>query len=232
MTQPEHYDDIVLGSGAGGKLLAWHLAASGRRTAVVERRCIGGSCPNVACLPSKNEIWSAKVADLLAHGAQFGAGSGRVAVDIRLVRRRKREMVDNVVAIHVASGRHGRTMMRTALTAVVLAATLAGCAGVQSSDTRSAERALTAAGFEAKPADTPDKLTHLRSLPPRKVLVQEQNGQRRYVYADPTGCRCLYVGGEEQYRRLRQQEQAAADRLFAAESAGYGVDWGAWDLWP
>ena len=101
MTQPERYDDIVLGSGAGGKLLAWHLAASGRRTAVVERRWIGGSCPNVACLPSKNEIWSAKVADLLAHGEQFGAGSGRVAVDMRLVRRRKREMVDDEVAIHV-----------------------------------------------------------------------------------------------------------------------------------
>jgi pyruvate/2-oxoglutarate dehydrogenase complex dihydrolipoamide dehydrogenase (E3) component len=46
----------------GGKLLAWHLAQSGRRTAVVERRWIGGSCPNIACLPSKNEIWSARIA--------------------------------------------------------------------------------------------------------------------------------------------------------------------------
>src|SRR5262245_53159836 len=55
MAQLEKYDVLVLGSGAGGKLLAWHLAYVGRRTAVVERKWIGGSCPNVNCLPSKNE---------------------------------------------------------------------------------------------------------------------------------------------------------------------------------
>ena len=48
------------------------MARVGRRTAVVERRWIGGSCPNIACLPSKNEIWSAKVAHLARHAAQFG----------------------------------------------------------------------------------------------------------------------------------------------------------------
>jgi pyruvate/2-oxoglutarate dehydrogenase complex dihydrolipoamide dehydrogenase (E3) component len=85
MAQPERYEDLVLGSGAGGKLLAWPLARSGRRTAVVERRWIGGSCPNIACLPSKNEIWSAKVVDLLRHGAQFGAGPGGFAVDMAKV---------------------------------------------------------------------------------------------------------------------------------------------------
>ena len=74
MSQPERFETLVLGSGAGGKLLAWHLARSGRRTAVVERRWIGGSCPNIACLPSKNEIWSAKVAHLVRHAAQFGDG--------------------------------------------------------------------------------------------------------------------------------------------------------------
>ena len=56
MSQPEHFDVLVLGSGGGGKLTAWHMGKSGRRTAVVERRWIGGSCPNIACLPSKNEI--------------------------------------------------------------------------------------------------------------------------------------------------------------------------------
>jgi len=70
--------------------------------------------------------------------------------------------------------------MRAALIAVMVASTLAGCAGLQAADTRSAERALTAAGFEARPADSPEKLTHLQSLPSRKVLVQEQNGQRQY----------------------------------------------------
>ena len=69
MSQTETFDTLVLGSGQGGKLLAWHMAQSGRRTAVVERRWIGGSCPNIACLPSKNEIWSARFAHLVRHAA-------------------------------------------------------------------------------------------------------------------------------------------------------------------
>jgi hypothetical protein len=73
MPQPERIETLVLGSGNGGMYLAWHMARSRRRTAVVERRWIGGSCPNINCLPSKNEIWSAKVADLVHHGASFGA---------------------------------------------------------------------------------------------------------------------------------------------------------------
>jgi pyruvate/2-oxoglutarate dehydrogenase complex dihydrolipoamide dehydrogenase (E3) component len=101
MAQPKAYEDLVLGSGAGGKLLAWHLASSGRRVAVVERRWIGGSCPNINCLPSKNEIWSAKVSDLLHHAAQYGIITGSVAVDMAKVRQRKREMVDGLVAMHL-----------------------------------------------------------------------------------------------------------------------------------
>src|ERR1700720_3147247 len=98
MAQTNSYEDLVLGSGAGGKLLAWHLASSGRRVAVVERRWIGGSCPNINCLPSKNEIWSAKVADLLHHAASFGANTGSVATDMAKVRQRKREMVEGEIA--------------------------------------------------------------------------------------------------------------------------------------
>src|SRR4030095_17197189 len=67
MAQPERFEILILGSGKGGKLLAWEMARAGRRTAVVERRYIGGSCPNINCLPSKNEIWSAKVAYLVRH---------------------------------------------------------------------------------------------------------------------------------------------------------------------
>jgi len=101
MSQSERFEILVLGSGAGGKLLAWHLARSGRRTAVVERRWIGGSCPNIACLPSKNEIWSAKVAHLARHAAQFGTVTGPVRVDMTTVRQRKRDMVDRQIAMHV-----------------------------------------------------------------------------------------------------------------------------------
>jgi pyruvate/2-oxoglutarate dehydrogenase complex dihydrolipoamide dehydrogenase (E3) component len=101
MTEPNRFEILVLGSGAGGKLLAWHMARSGRRTAVVERRWIGGSCPNIACMPSKNEIWSAKVAHLVRHAAQFGTLTGGVTVDMATARQRKRDMVEREVAVHV-----------------------------------------------------------------------------------------------------------------------------------
>ena len=101
MAQPEHYDILVLGSGAGGKLTAWHMAQSGLRTAAVERRWVGGSCPNVACLPSKNEVWSAKVAHLARHGGEYGTKTGPVSIDMVKVRQRKRAMVEELVAIHL-----------------------------------------------------------------------------------------------------------------------------------
>jgi pyruvate/2-oxoglutarate dehydrogenase complex dihydrolipoamide dehydrogenase (E3) component len=105
MAQPERYENLVLGSGAGGKLIAWHMAQSGRRTAVVERRWIGGSCPNIACLPSKNEIRSAEVAHLAREAAEFGVKTGPVAVDMTTVRQRKRSMVEAQVATHLGNYR-------------------------------------------------------------------------------------------------------------------------------
>src|SRR5262245_60131515 len=101
MSGPQRYEVLVLGSGAGGKLLAWHLASAGRRTAVVERKWIGGSCPNVNCLPSKNEVWSARVADLVHHAAKFGLVTGPAAIDMVRVRQRKRDMVEGLVAMHL-----------------------------------------------------------------------------------------------------------------------------------
>ncbi len=92
---------LVLGSGEGGKYLAWHLARSEQRTAVVERRWIGGSCPNINCLPSKNEIWSAKVADLMHHANRFGATTGPSAIDMAKVRQRKRDMVQGLIDMHL-----------------------------------------------------------------------------------------------------------------------------------
>ena len=97
----ERYDALVLGSGQGGKLLGWQLARSGRRTAVVERRWIGGSCPNVNCMPSKNEIWSASVAHATWHAAEFGTKTGRVTIDMVKVRQRKRDMVEGQIAAHL-----------------------------------------------------------------------------------------------------------------------------------
>lgn len=101
MSQPERYEMLVLGSGEGGKFLAWHLARSGHRIAVIERKLIGGSCPNTNCLPSKNEIWSAKVADLVHHADRFGTVTGPIAIDMKRVLARKRDMVDGLIAMHL-----------------------------------------------------------------------------------------------------------------------------------
>src|SRR5262249_16498469 len=97
----EQFDVLILGSGKGGKLLAWHMAQSGQRTAVVEGRWVGGSCPNIACLPSKNEIWSARVAHLARQGAHFGVITGPISTDMATVRQRKREMVNREIDLHL-----------------------------------------------------------------------------------------------------------------------------------
>jgi pyruvate/2-oxoglutarate dehydrogenase complex dihydrolipoamide dehydrogenase (E3) component len=101
MSEPELVDALIFGSGKAGKLIAWHMAQSGHRSAVVERRWIGGSCPNIACLPSKNEIWSAKVAQLARNAAQFGTTTGPVETSMQAVRQRKRDMVEREVAAHL-----------------------------------------------------------------------------------------------------------------------------------
>jgi len=78
MTDVQSYDIVVIGSGEGGKYVAWDLAARGRKVVVVERQYVGGSCPNIACLPSKNFIHGAKVAHYHQRAAEFGivGGSG------------------------------------------------------------------------------------------------------------------------------------------------------------
>src|ERR1700681_3326592 len=97
----QNYKNVIIGSGEGGKYLAWHLAQSGEHTVVVERRWVGGSCPNVNCLPSKNEIWSAKVADLVHHAMKFGVTLSSASSDMAAVRKRKREMVESLIAMHI-----------------------------------------------------------------------------------------------------------------------------------
>ena len=105
MVDTEKYDVVVLGSGEAGKYIAWHFASAGRRTVLIERRYIGGSCPNIACLPSKNIIHSAKVASYLQRGAEFGIVSAedtsRAHVDMVVVRQRKRDMVAGLVQTHL-----------------------------------------------------------------------------------------------------------------------------------
>ncbi|HME08954.1 MAG TPA: mercuric reductase [Bryobacteraceae bacterium] len=97
----QQFDILTIGSGEAGKFLAWTMAKSGRRVAVVERKLIGGACPNIACLPSKNVVHSAKVADLARHAAEFGVVTGPVSIEMATVRARKRQMVDGLIKMHL-----------------------------------------------------------------------------------------------------------------------------------
>jgi pyruvate/2-oxoglutarate dehydrogenase complex dihydrolipoamide dehydrogenase (E3) component len=100
MSDSEHFENVVLGGGEAGKYIAWELARAGQRTAVTERALIGGSCPNIACMPSKNVVHSAKVAELVRHAAEYGLRTGASTTDMDGVRQRKREMVHGMIAIH------------------------------------------------------------------------------------------------------------------------------------
>jgi pyruvate/2-oxoglutarate dehydrogenase complex dihydrolipoamide dehydrogenase (E3) component len=100
MAGTEGNDLVVLGSGEAGKILAWTLASEGKRDAVIERKYLGGSCPNIACLPGKNVIHSAKVASYFRHGRDFGFVATESAIDMAAVRERKRKMVDGLTEMH------------------------------------------------------------------------------------------------------------------------------------
>jgi pyruvate/2-oxoglutarate dehydrogenase complex dihydrolipoamide dehydrogenase (E3) component len=99
MSHPEEYDLVVLGSGRG-RFFAWSLASQGKRVAVVERRYVTGSCPSIACLPSKYLIHGAKVASYFRRGSEFGIVPGDWRVDMAAVLAGKRMMVDGMVALN------------------------------------------------------------------------------------------------------------------------------------
>ena len=101
MSQTKNFDVLILGSGQGGKRLAWHLARSGKKIAVVERQWVGGSCPAVACLPSKNEVWGARVAHLVRNAAHFGTITDGARIDMAQVRLRKQQMVEREIELHL-----------------------------------------------------------------------------------------------------------------------------------
>src|ERR1700688_3784766 len=92
-TQPEEFDVVILGGGTGSTIAAWTFAGDGKQVAVVERKYIGGSGPNIACLPSKNIIHSAKVASYFPRSKEFGITHDGFAIDMAEVRDRKRKMV-------------------------------------------------------------------------------------------------------------------------------------------
>ena len=95
-TEPEEYDLVILGGGTGSTVAAWTFASEGKRVAVIDRKYVGGSCPNIACLPSKNIIHSAKVASYFRRSKEFGITHDGFAIDMSGVRERKRKMVSGL----------------------------------------------------------------------------------------------------------------------------------------
>ena len=90
---PKEYDLVILGGGTGSTIAAWTFAKQGQRVAAIERKYVGGSCPNIACLPSKNIIHSAKIASYFRRSEEFGIPRRDFTVDMTAVRDRKRRMV-------------------------------------------------------------------------------------------------------------------------------------------
>src|SRR3954452_18955151 len=101
MSATDAYDILVIGSGEAGKYLAWTLAGAGHRTAVIERKLVGGSCTNIACLPSKNLIHSAKVRSFTMRAAEFGVELESAVTSMNGVQARKRAMVDSLRQLHL-----------------------------------------------------------------------------------------------------------------------------------
>jgi hypothetical protein len=118
---------------------------------------------------------------------------------------------------------------------VELGLSVTGCAAIRAHQTVETEQVLAAAGFQVKPADTPEKLAHLQTLTPRKVVRYTRDGQPQYVYADPETCKCLYVGDEQRYQKyqaLSLQKQIADEQLSAAQTNwDASINWGAWGPW-
>jgi len=104
-SQPEEFDVVILGGGTGSTLAAWTFASEGKRVAVVDRQYIGGSCPNIACLPSKNVIHTAKVASYVRHSREYGITHNGFTIDMSGVRERKRNMVHGLNEMYLENYR-------------------------------------------------------------------------------------------------------------------------------
>src|SRR5438270_10543810 len=95
MTARTYYDAIVIGSGQAGGPLSTALAQAGWRTAIIECVHVGGTCINEGCTPTKTMVASARVAYLARRAADYGVRTGPVTVDMTVVRKRKRDIVDS-----------------------------------------------------------------------------------------------------------------------------------------
>jgi hypothetical protein len=122
--------------------------------------------------------------------------------------------------------------MTRGFVAVLGVALLAGCTAIEKQDARKTESVLAAAGFQMKPADTPDRVAHLQLLRPFKMVPHDRNSTLFYVYADPKACKCIWVGDQAAYQRYQQlaiQQQLAQEQLMTAQmNEDAAMNWGLW----
>jgi hypothetical protein len=115
---------------------------------------------------------------------------------------------------------------------VVTMLLLAGCATVRTHEATSIEQLLAAAGFQMRPADTPERLAALHAMPRQRLIAQSNDGAVTYTFADPDGCRCIYVGGPKEYsayeRFLVEKKLTDVKARAAMESAWWGPPYGGW----
>ena len=169
MNAAEKYDVLVLGGGTAGKVIAWTMAKEGRRTAVVDRKYVGGSCPNVACLPSKNVIYSAKVASLVGRHREFGIGTGPIAIDMARVYARKRKMVEGIVQVHLDKYHEAGDELIFGDGTLVAPRTVHVALRDRGERTLTADRVFVNLGTHATMLDTPGlrqakPMTHIKAL--------------------------------------------------------------------
>jgi hypothetical protein len=118
--------------------------------------------------------------------------------------------------------------MRYATFVALILVGVTGCATLQAAATRSDERVLAAAGFHMQLADTPERVAELQSLPPRTLMSRPHNGGVSYVFSDPAGCHCLYVGGDreyQEYQRLRLDKERALEKQRVDDDSGNCWGW-------
>jgi len=121
---------------------------------------------------------------------------------------------------------HRRRARFVVLFAAILAVT--GCATTRREEAASTEQLLAAAGFQMRPADTPERVAARESMPREKLVVRSKDGNVVYTYADPEKCHCLYVGGPKEYAAL---QEIGVQREIAAHDPEAVMEWPGWGPW-
>lgn len=165
----ESYRNIIIGSGYAGKAMAWHLAQQGDSTICIERSQLGGACPNIACLPTKNIIRSAKAAAFVRKAANFGISVGEISIDIPKVVKRKSDMVENIGKYLVEVFKDSGAEVAYGEAAFVGPMTIQISLKAGGSRILQGERIFIATGTKANIPDIPglresDPLTHVEAL--------------------------------------------------------------------